>query len=100
MNKYMKSLGLYAVLFIAVLSILAVVNSNYTEPEEVSYTYTDLLKDIEEGEVESVQIQTSSEVIDYGSVTATFADGKTASTEVPSLQVFIEYTNDKVLNDD
>ncbi len=100
MNKYMKSLGLYAVLFIAVLSILAVVNSNYTEPDEVSYTYTDLLKDIEEGEVESVQIQTSSEVIDYGNVTATFADGKTASTEVPSLQVFIEYTNDKVLNDD
>ena len=45
----MKSLGLYAVLFIAVLSILAVVNSNYTEPDEVSYTYTDLLKDIEEG---------------------------------------------------
>ncbi len=100
MNKYMKSLGLYAVLFIAVLSILAVVNSNYTEPEEVSYTYTDLLKDIEGGAVESVQIQTSSEVIDYGSVTATFADGSTASTEVPSLQVFIEYTNDKVLNDD
>ncbi len=96
----MKSLGLYAVLFIAVLSILAVVNSNYTEPEEVSYTYTDLLKDIEGGAVESVQIQTSSEVIDYGSVTATFADGSTASTEVPSLQVFIEYTNDKVLNDD
>ena len=31
MNKYIKSFGLYAVLFIAVLSILAAVNSNYTD---------------------------------------------------------------------
>ena len=99
MNKYMKSLGLYAVLFVAVLCILAAVNSNYTEPETVSYTYTDLVEKIESDEVEKIQIERSNEVSDYGTVTATLKDGTLISTEVPSISVFTEYTHSKIVSD-
>jgi cell division protease FtsH len=99
LNKYMKSLGLYAVLFVAVLCILAAVNSNYTEPETVSYTYTDLVEKIESDEVEKIQIERSNEVSDYGTVTATLKDGTLISTEVPSISVFTEYTHSKIVSD-
>jgi len=95
----MKSLGLYAVLFVAVLCILAAVNSNYTEPETVSYTYTDLVEKIESDEVEKIQIERSNEVSDYGTVTATLKDGTLISTEVPSISVFTEYTHSKIVSD-
>lgn len=98
MNKYIKSFGLYAVLFIAVLSILAAVNSNYTEPQEVSYTYTDLMEKIENGDVKKVSIERSNEVSDYGTVTAELSDGTKITTEVPSLSVFSQYAQQQVLD--
>ena len=85
-------------LFIAVLSILAAVNSNYTEPQEVSYTYTDLMEKIENGDVKKVSIERSNEVSDYGTVTAELSDGTKITTEVPSLSVFSQYAQQQVLD--
>ena len=95
MNKYFKSLGLYAVLFIIVLTVLATVNQNYTAPESVTYTYTDMVEKIENGEVSEVAIERSTEISDYGTVTATLKDGKFITMEIPSATAFTEYAHEK-----
>jgi len=95
LNKYFKSLGLYAVLFIIVLTVLATVNQNYTAPESVTYTYTDMVEKIENGEVSEVAIERSTEISDYGTVTATLKDGKFITMEIPSATAFTEYAHEK-----
>ncbi|MBR5467983.1 MAG: ATP-dependent zinc metalloprotease FtsH, partial [Firmicutes bacterium] len=95
MNKYFKSIGLYAVLFVIVLSVLATVNQNYTAPENVEYTYTDMVEKIENDEVTEISIERSTEISDYGTVTATLTDGKIISMEIPSIATFTEYAHEK-----
>ncbi len=98
MNKYGKSFGLYAIMFVIVLSILAFLNTNgamNTEPATV-YTYNDLYEKIEKGEVEKVEIIKSNESNDFGTVTATTKDGEKISTNVVAFDSFMDFLNPKM----
>lgn len=97
MRKYWKSFGLYAVIFMIVLLILAFINNGYTAPQVQTYTYSDLLSKIESGEVSKLQIEKSTEASDYGTVTAQLKDGTQIKTNVASLSTFSDYVNKKIL---
>lgn len=97
MKKYWKSFGLYAVIFMLVLVILAFINNGYTAPEVQTYTYSDLIEKIESGEVSKLQIEKSTETNDYGTVTAQLKDGTQIKTNVASLSTFSDYVNKKIL---
>ncbi len=97
MKRYYKSFGLYAIIFVIVLCVLAFINNGYVAPEPTVYTYSDLIEKIESGEVEKVDIQKSTEASDYGTVTATLKDGSTMRTNVASLSSFSSYIDQKIL---
>ncbi len=98
MKKYYKSFGLYAIIFIIVLCVLAVINNGYVAPQATVYTYSDLMEKIESGEVSKINIQKNTEASDYGSVTATLKDGTAIRTNVPSLSEFSSYINSKIID--
>ncbi|MCI1931929.1 MAG: ATP-dependent zinc metalloprotease FtsH [Clostridia bacterium] len=97
MKKYWKSFGLYAVIFMFVLVILAFINNGYTAPQVQTYTYSDLIEKIEKGDVSKLQIEKSTEASDYGTVTAQLKDGTEIKTNVASLSTFSDYVNKKIL---
>ena len=97
MKKYYKSFGLYAIIFIIVLCVLAFINNGYVAPTTTVYTYSDLLEKIENNEVSKVSIQKNSEASDYGTVTAQLNDGTTIKTNVPSLSGFSSYIDNKII---
>lgn len=99
MKKYYKSFGLYAIIFIIVLCILAFINNGYEAPQTSVYTYSDLIEKIEDGDVSKINIQKSSEPADYGTVTAELKSGGTIKTNVPSLNAFSNYIDNKIIND-
>ena len=53
MNKYFKSIGLYALVFLIILAGLAYTGQGLLPPqgEQPAYTYGDLLEEMEKGNV-------------------------------------------------
>ncbi len=99
LKKYYKSFGLYAIIFIIVLSILAFINQDYVAPQTTTYTYSDLFQKIEAGEVSKIYIQNNSDAINYGTVKAELKDGTVIQSNVPSLSGFSEYIDQKIVED-
>ena len=99
MNKYWKSFGLYAVMFVIVLGILAFLNTNNASEGQGStqYTYSDLIEKIENDEIAKISVEKSSEANDYGFVTAVTNDGTTFRTSLVSFSSFMDFINGKIV---
>lgn len=104
MNKYFKSIGLYALIFIIILAALA-----YTGPQilpqekegaQKTYVYSDLLQELEENNVSSVEVTRSTEVGDYGKVEAVLKDGSVVKVDVPSISTLQEKLDQKAVEND
>ena len=101
MNKYLKPIGIYVLIFVVILAALA-----YTGPQilpqrndaaQEEYVYSDLLKELDENNVASVEISRRTEVGDYGTAEATLKDGSVISVDVPSISVLQQALDEKAL---
>ncbi|MBR4015973.1 MAG: ATP-dependent zinc metalloprotease FtsH [Anaerotignum sp.] len=99
MNKYFKSAGLYVLVFAIILAVLAFTGQGVIpQPkEQTAYTYSDLLKELEAGNVTHVEVARSTEVGDYGTVDATLKGGDIISVNVPSMSTFQERLDQKII---
>ena len=90
MNKYFKSFGLYAIVFIIILAAVAytgpgLMDKNTQTTATEARVYSDLLKELDANNVASVEVSRSTEVSDYGTVVATLKDGSIITVEAPSM---------------
>lgn len=104
MNKYLKPIGIYVLIFVVILAALA-----YTGPQilpqrndaaQEEYVYSDLLKELDENNVASVEVSRRTEVGDYGTAEATLKDGSVIRVDVPSISVLQQVLNEKALTND
>ena len=101
MNKYLKPIGIYVLIFVVILAALA-----YTGPRilpqrndaaQEEYVYSDLLKELDENNVASVEVSRRTEVGDYGTAEATLKDGSVIRVDVPSISVLQQVLDEKAL---
>ena len=101
MNKYLKPIGIYVLIFVVILAALA-----YTGPQilpqrndaaQEEYVYSDLLKELDENNVASVEVTRRTEVGDYGTAEATLKDGSVIRVDVPSISVLQQVLDEKAL---
>ena len=101
MNKYLKPIGIYVLIFVVILAALA-----YTGPQilpqrndaaQEEYVYSDLLKELDENNVASVEVSRRTEVGDYGTAEATLKDGSVIRVDVPSISVLQQVLAEKAL---
>lgn len=101
MNKYLKPIGIYVLIFVVILAALA-----YTGPQilpqrndaaQEEYVYSDLLKELDENKVASVEVSRRTEVGDYGTAEATLKDGSVIRVDVPSISVLQQVLDEKAL---
>ena len=101
MNKYLKPIGIYVLIFVVILVALA-----YTGPQilpqrndaaQEEYVYSDLLKELDENKVASVEVSRRTEVGDYGTAEATLKDGSVIRVDVPSISVLQQVLDEKAL---
>ena len=101
MNKYLKPIGIYVLIFVVILAALA-----YTGPQilpqrndaaQEEYVYSDLLKELDENNVASVEVSRRTEVGDYGTAEATLKDGSVIRVDVPSISVLQQVLDEKAL---
>ena len=90
LNKYFKSFGLYAIVFIIILAAVAytgpgLMDKNTQTTATEARVYSDLLKELDANNVASVEVSRSTEVSDYGTVVATLKDGSIITVEAPSM---------------
>ena len=104
MNKYLKPIGIYVLIFVVILAALA-----YTGPQilpqrndtaQEEYVYSDLLKELDENHVASVEVSRRTEVGDYGTAEATLKDGSVIRVDVPSISVLQQVLDEKALTND
>ena len=104
MNKYLKPIGIYVLIFVVILAALA-----YTGPQilpqrndaaQEEYVYSDLLKELDENNVASVEVSRRTEVGDYGTAEATLKDGSIIRVDVPSISVLQQVLDEKALTND
>ncbi len=102
MNKYWKPIGLYALIFVIILAVLAFNNEGVTPPQkdQKAYTYSDLVSELEGGNVKELEVSRSKEVGDFGTVEATLSDGSIISVNIPSISTFQERVDQKVAEGD
>ncbi len=91
MNKYFKSFGLYAIVFLIILAAVAYTGPGLMEQATQkptateAFVYSDLLQELEADNVASIEISRDAEVSDYGVAEAVLKDGKIISVNVPSI---------------
>ena len=104
MNKYLKPIGIYVLIFVVILAALA-----YTGPQilpqrndaaQEEYVYSDLMKELDENNVASVEVSRRTEVGDYGTAEATLKDGSVIRVDVPSISVLQQVLDEKALTND
>ncbi|MDD3394391.1 MAG: ATP-dependent zinc metalloprotease FtsH, partial [Anaerotignum sp.] len=66
------------------------------EKEQKAYTYSDLVTELEGGNIKELDISRSKEVGDFGTVEATLTDGSVISVNIPSISTFQERVDQKV----
>lgn len=98
LNKYWKAIGLYAVIFILILAVLAFNGDGFIAPqtEQKAYEYSDLLKDLENSNIKELEVSRSKEVSDFGIVEATLSDGSVVSVNISSVSTFQERVDQKI----
>ena len=99
MKKYFKSFGLYAIMFLIILGVVAytgpgMMGQNTQTAATEAYDYGDLIQELEDNKVASVEIARSTEVSDYGTAVATLKDGKVITVNVPSMSTLTEKLHD------
>ncbi len=102
MNKYLKPIGLYVLIFIGILTMLALNNNGfgYAESTITSYTYSDLMRDIADGQLTEVEIERSKEVSDFGHAYVTLENGGKAVVPLPSVSSFQGFLHENIQNSD
>ncbi|WP_352399987.1 ATP-dependent zinc metalloprotease FtsH [Anaerotignum sp.] len=102
MNKYWKPIGLYALIFVIILAVLAFNNEGITPPQkdQKAYTYSDLVSELEGSNIKELEVSRSKEVSDFGTVEATLSDGSVISVNIPSISTFQERVDQKVADGD
>lgn len=98
MNKYWKAIGLYAVIFVLILAVLAFNNEGITAPqkEQKAYNYSNLYTELEKDNIKELEITRSKEVGDFGSVEATLSDGSVININLPSVSTFQKLVDEKI----
>ncbi|MBR5270334.1 MAG: ATP-dependent zinc metalloprotease FtsH [Anaerotignum sp.] len=102
LKKYFKSFGLYAIVFLIILGVVAytgpgLMNQNTQTAATEAYDYGDLIKELEANTVASVEVARSTEVSDYGTAQATLKDGKVITVNVPSMSTLQTTLDAKVV---
>lgn len=92
MKKYWQSAGLYLLIFVIILAALAFSGKGLMQPaEEVKvYNYSDLIAELDQDQVKTIEVTKSKEVSNYGTATAVLDDGTKMTVNVPSVDVLME----------
>ena len=97
-NKMLKSVVLYGLIFVFIVLLLGLRGggtSNSVSARE--YTYTDLVSDLESGELNTLNLQVSTDVSNYGTASVTHNDGSISTVYIPSVSSFMDIVNDSAL---
>lgn len=97
MKNFRQSLSLFAVIFIALITIVAFSSMGDTsEAKIVNISYSDVLNKIENDEVESIEIRPSTELDDYGIAQVKLKDGNMTTINIPSRSEFMGVVNQAI----
>lgn len=97
-NNGLKTIGLYLIIFAIIIGYVIVRNStgNLNSQAE-QHTYNDLVNQIQSGDVESMDIQKDSEIVDSGTAVVHLKDKKDYYIELPSVTSFMQIANEASL---
>lgn len=92
MKKYWQSAGLYVLIFVIILAALAFSGKGLMQPAEEMkvYNYSDLINELDQDNVNTIEVTKSKEVSNYGTATAVLDDGTKMTVNVPSVDVLME----------
>lgn len=92
MKKYWQSAGLYVLIFVIILAALAFSGKGLMQPAEEMkvYNYSDLISELDQDNVKTIEVTKSKEVSNYGTATAVLDDGTKMTVNVPSVDVLME----------
>lgn len=92
-KKYMQSIGIYAIIFVIIITMLAFTGGKDTKTSVKEYTYSDIMTELENNNVESIDLQASTEVDNYAVAKVTLKNGDVANINVPSRTDFVAEVN-------
>ena len=97
MKKYWKILGLYGVIFVIILVMLAFADRKVDNATELDYTYGDLILKLENDQIKEIELQRNSDADDFGTVKAILKDGKIMKINIPSVSTFQQRLDEKLI---
>ena len=96
MKKYGKFLGMYGVIFLVILFLLAYAGKRVENPAQVDYTYKDLITELERENIKEIEIKRSTDADNFGTAKAILKNGKIISVNIPSVSTFQERLDSKI----
>ena len=91
MKKFFQGAFLYVVIFIIIIAVMIFSGTgSSSQTATTGYTYNQLVEDIDEGTVRTIDLQRKSDVDNYGTATVSFKDGTVAKVTIPSVSTFMD----------
>lgn len=90
MKKYSKILSLYLIIFLFIIFVFLVAQLKSPPVSTEAYTYSDLLKGLNSGEIIKIEITNDSEIFNVGKAKVHLKDGRTRQVEIPSVSTFMD----------
>lgn len=100
MKKYWQSIVLYSIIIIIIFSAISLKNGQYTQNSATDYTYSDLIRKLENDEVKQIEINNSSDIYNYGTAKATLKDGKVINVNIPSVSTLTDWLQNETVSND
>lgn len=100
MKKYWQSIVLYSIIIIIIFGAISLRNGQYTQNSAADYTYSDLIRKLENDEVKQIEINNSSDIFNYGTAKATLTDGKVINVNIPSVSTLTDWLQNETGNKD
>jgi len=97
LKKYWKVLGLYGIIFVIILVMLAFADRKVDNATDLDYTYGDLILKLENDQIKEIELQRNTDADNFGTVKAVLKDGKIMKINIPSVSTFQKMLDEKLI---
>ncbi|MGN1319443.1 MAG: ATP-dependent zinc metalloprotease FtsH [Lachnospirales bacterium] len=94
-NNGLRTIGLYLIIFAIIIGYIVISNSTgKMENQAVQHNYTDLIAQLKNGEIDYIDVQKDSEIVDSGTVVVHPKNKAEYYIDIPSVQSFMNIANE------
>ncbi len=90
MKKYARSISIYMIIFLFIISVLVVAQLTNPPSDKEVYTYSNLMADIESGNLTKVEVTRDTDISNAGRAKVYKSNNEVEQIDIPAMDIFMQ----------